>query len=284
MKLTNWMSEIADSAKITKIAIPGAHNAGSWAMNKMARCQGDGIFRQFQCGVRQFCIRLNTNRRGEIVLSHGISGGGLFENSLGDLQKALEYDGEVLILDIREYYEQKFGPVTLRYKASPKMIDELLEKYICPEKYAFYDFDDISKVTLGDIRNSGKKYIIVNDNEDYRFSKNCKQTMPWDKEIYGLWGKDFSKRVMEVFDSAEPTGLFWFQTQQTPNLGTAIGVTNPYKLDLETRKYFPDIISAIEKSPERLEKVNIIAGDFMTDTPLKAEKIIALNSKKGLTE
>ena len=35
----NWMSYIKDDAKLTNIAIPGSHNAGTRGMVALARCQ-----------------------------------------------------------------------------------------------------------------------------------------------------------------------------------------------------------------------------------------------------
>ena len=42
----NWMSYIKDDAKVTKIAIPGAHNAGTMGMSKLARCQNGTLCEQ----------------------------------------------------------------------------------------------------------------------------------------------------------------------------------------------------------------------------------------------
>ena len=176
MIYTNWMSFIKDDVRLTRLVIPGAHNAGSYGMSAMAECQKDNLFVQFEHGIRQYCLRLNTNRRGEIVLAHGITKGDLFENALKDIKQALDmYPDEFILLDIREYYPQKFGPITLTYKADKNKVDALLEKYIQPEKYAFCDFEHINEVTVGDIRKSGKRYILINENEDYKYSKRCEK-------------------------------------------------------------------------------------------------------------
>lgn len=89
MIYTNWMSYIKDDVKLTSLVIPGAHNAGSYGMSKMAECQKDNLFVQFEHGIRQFCLRLNTDRKGNIVLAHGITKGDLFENALKDIKKSV---------------------------------------------------------------------------------------------------------------------------------------------------------------------------------------------------
>ena len=276
-----WMSYIKDEVKLTSLVIPGAHNAGSYGMKVMAECQKDNLFTQFEYGMRQYCLRLNTNRKGEIVLAHGISKGDLFENALKDIKRMLESnDSEILLLDIREYYDQKFGPITLKYKADKDKVDALLEKYIEPEKYAYYDFGDISEVTVGDIRKAGKRYILINDNEDYKFSRDCKVLLPWEKDVNGAKAERFAGETLRFFDDYKTDGLYWFQTQQTPNLGTEIGITPPVKLDKDLRQYFPDIIKGIEENPFYLESANIIAGDFMTYDYMKSRLILKLNLLK----
>ena len=282
MIYTNWMSYIKDDVKLTRLVIPGAHNAGSYGMSAMAECQRDNLFVQFEHGIRQYCLRLNTNRKGEIVLAHGITKGDLFENALKDIKKALDmYPDEFILLDIREYYPQKFGPITLTYKADKNKVDALLEKYIQPEKYAFCDFEHISEVTVGDIRKSGKRYILINENEDYRFSKNCEQILPWEKDVNGAKAEQFANETLRFFDDYKTDGLYWFQTQQTPNLGTQIGVTTPAKLDDDLVNHFDTIINGIANTPRYLERSNIIAGDFMTRDYSKSRSILKLNSLKG---
>lgn len=278
----NWMSFIKDEVKITEVVIPGAHNAGSYGMKKMAECQKDGVLTQFKYGMRQFCLRLSENKNGDILLAHGITKGDLFENALEDIKVILEnYPTEILLLDIREYQPQKFGPITLKYKANPGKVDALLRKYINPEKYAYYDFDKIENVTLGDIRNSGKRFILINEAQSYRFSKPCEQIIPWDSKINGMKAENFRIHATDFFDTCHTKGLYWFQTQQTPNPFTEIGITPPYKLDESMRPYFPEIIEKIANNKNYLSQANIIAGDFMTRDYMKSELILRLNLLKN---
>ena len=163
MFFRQWMSYLSDDAKLTQIVMPGAHNAGSYGMAPTACCQSDNLYRQVVSGVRHFCLRLDTIGKG-IVFSHGITKGDLFEHALRDFQKAMEdCPTEVFILDLREYYPQQVGPVTLRYKADPAQVDAILDKYISPEKYACCDFGHIRDLTIGDMRKSGKRYILLKD-------------------------------------------------------------------------------------------------------------------------
>lgn len=276
----NWMSYIKDDVKLCDVVMPGSHNTGSYGMSWTGCCQDGDIYDQFCYGVRHYCMRLDT-KNGVIVQCHGVTKGEPFTYSLRQFRRIIEEnDSEFLLIDLREYYPQKIGPITLKFRADPKEVDKLLAKYINPEKYAFTDFDDISKVTMGDIRRSGKRYIIINHECAYAYSVNCKIDSPWDKKIHGLHAPHFVKECLSFLDK-EYEGLLWFQTQMTPNLGTDIGFRSPRKLDKALRPHFKDLIKSIASDPDKLKKANIIGGDFMTEDYMKSCEILMLNILKN---
>lgn len=282
MIFKNWMSYLKDETPIISVVIPSAHNACSYDLNSTGRCQSGNLYEQFSYGIRHFCIRLDTDKKGQIIVCHGISKGGAFINDLKDMKRMLEENStEFFIFDIREYYDQKFGPFTLRFKADKDKLNELFEQYIKPSEYAFTDFDDINDVTVGDIRKSGKRYILYNFQKEYDYSVNCEYDFPWDKRINGLKAKSFSEEVTKLFDLGKTTGLNWFQIQQTPNLGTEIGVCRPITLDKKLRPFFKDIITRVSENEKYLSRANIIAGDFMTEDNMKSALILRLNLLKG---
>lgn len=278
-----WMSYLSDEARLTQVVMPGAHNAGSYGMFATACCQDGSLYEEFVSGVRHYCVRLDTTRKG-IVFSHGISKGDLFEHALAHLQKAMEEcPTEFFILDVREYYPQQIGPFTLKYKAEPKAVDALLEKYISPKQYAYCDFDSIGDVTLGDLRKSGKRYVLINDNRDYAFSVDCPNILPWDKKIYGYKPEKFLREIPKIFDREHTDGIYWFQTQQTPNVGTEIGMKTPRKLNEYVTAHYAELMQTIAANPNYLRQANVIGGDFMTDG-VKCREIIRLNLAKGLVQ
>lgn len=277
----NWMKYIKDDVYLNRLIIPSAHNACTAGMNKAACCQDDGLYTQLNFGIRHFCIRLNTDKSGNIIVCHGLTKGILLEKALEEIEQfLLEQPTEFLILDIREYYDQKFGPITLRYKADKDKVDEILAKTINPEKYAYTDFDHIKDVTLKNIRESGKRYILLNYKEDYKFSKNCEHIIPWEKQVNGAHAEKFVDNTLRYFDDYMTEGLYWFQTQQTPNLGVEIGITSPKKLDKLLRPHFKKLTDGIKKNSKYLDRANIIAGDFMTEDYMKVKAILSLNLDK----
>lgn len=280
----NWMSYIKDNAKITKIAIPASHNAATMGMPKPARCQNGSLYKQYNCGVREFGIRLKTDRSGRLFIAHGITKGMPAEQAFENLGMIVSESDEFFIFDIRTYSTQKIGPLTLSYGSDPAAVSTLIKKYLNPEKYALTDFDDIGSLTVGDIRKSGKKYLIINAAEEYDFSRGVPLLEPWDSKVFGYKPEKFAKECLNYLRELETDGFFWFQTQQTPNPGTENGLKWPDDLDELDRPFFPKIIADIAADPAMLEKVNIVAGDFMTRDYMKVNEILNLNLLKGVVK
>jgi hypothetical protein len=274
----NWMTYIKDDVKITKVVMPGAHNAGTKGMIFLGRCQDGTMLEQYEYGVRKFGIRLKS-KHGKPYIGHGISTGMPAEEAFASLGEILKkYPDDFFILDIRSYPNQPVGPITLKYDCDPKVVDALIEKYLEPEKYALTDFDDIKNVTLGDIRKSGKRYVIHHAKEIYKYSRNVNLLEPWDPKVFGLKPEKFVEEDLKYLKNLESDGFFWFQTQQTPNAGTEMGLTKwPPALDKLDRPLFPGMMAKIAADPVMLEKVNIVAGDFMTFDHMKENEILYLN-------
>ncbi|MBQ2903379.1 MAG: hypothetical protein IJE48_03180 [Clostridia bacterium] len=281
----NWMSYIKDDAKITKIAMPGSHNSGTMGMMKFAKCQNGSLYEQYKYGVRFFDIRMKADKKGRLFIAHGIMKGMPARQAFESLKKIFDESDEFFVLYMRTYMNQKIGPISLSYNGNANATNELIREYLSPEKYALTGCDDVSNLTLGDIRESGKKYIIINENKEYDYSNSCPVMGPWDSAVYGYKPEKFSKEIVNYLRKLSTDGFFWFQTQQTPNPGTEMGWTKwPDDLDKLSRPYFPQIIKDISDDPKLIEKVNIVAGDFMTADYMKAEKILSLNLLKGIVK
>lgn len=283
MIFDRWMEYITPSAPLNKLIMPGAHNACTAGFGKMSCCQDGSLVEQMEYGVRHFCIRLDTDRKGNIVCCHGISKGKTLSEALKGVREFMEtHPSEVLLLDIREYYDQKlFGPVVLRYSADPEKVDAVLKQTIEPEKYAYTDFNELKEVTLGAVRDAGKRFILINDSEAYAYSKKCNICLPWEKKVNGAKAYKFTRETLRFFKDYPSDGLYIFQTQQTPNLATEIGLTSPRKLDADLREHFGYLIEGIRSDPYYLESANVIAGDFMTRDYMKCSMILSLNIDKG---
>ena len=279
----SWMSTIKEDAPINKIAIPGAHNACTKGMPASGCCQNGTVLDQYRYGVREFGVRLST-RRNKLYISHGITKGMTADEAFRSFGRIVENYDDFFILDIRTYPGQGLGPFSISYDSDPDAVNELIDKYLNPGKYALTDCDDVKDLTLGDIKKSGKKYIILNANKEYKYSSSAELLEPWDPVVFGLKPAKFAKEAVNYLRELKTDGFFWFQTQQTPNFGTENGLRWPNKLDAEGRLYFPQMMADIASDPALVEKVNIVAGDFMTADHMKENEILYFNLLKGIVK
>ena len=102
MFFKNWMSYLKDDAKITKIVMPGSHNAQTAGMNKLGRCQCGSLYEQYLCGVRYFDIRIKSDRKGRLFAAHGIIKGMPAEEVFASLKKILDESDEFFIIDLKK--------------------------------------------------------------------------------------------------------------------------------------------------------------------------------------
>ncbi len=286
MFFSKWMSFIKDEALITKTVMPGTHNSGTKGMSFLACCQDGSIYEQFLYGVRYFDVRIGIRKNGKVIFRHGIAHGMPLEEGFKDFRRIIEeFPEEFMIINIIPYMNQQVGPIKLSYKVDVEAVNKLIEKYLEPKKYALMCEGEADKITLGDIRKSGKRYILLNPRGMFRYTNTCENVGPWTPEVHGLRAENFSKKILEFIDANPTKSFFWFQTQQTPNFGTEVGMKKwPRGLDETLRPYFPQIIADVASNERWLDRMNAITCDFITYDYMKSAYILDLNLKKGLVK
>lgn len=282
----NWMSCLRDDAKLKHIAIPGSHNAGTYQMIPFARCQGGSLYEQYRHGVRFFDTRFHIGLNGKVVFEHGIMGGTPLEEGLRDIRRMIENnDSEFFVFDLHFPKEEYLiGKLGRHYRRDFGVVNELLEKYIEPQQYALTDFRNIADVTMGYIRRSGKRVLLNWDDDGIIGAVNAPLFAPWRPDYYGLHIDGFFEKTLTFFDEVPENALFCYFTQRTPGIGTEEGLKNPITLEKAVRKNFHRLTDTIANDPVLLEKANIIAGDFMTDSHAKSNCILSLNLKKEIVK
>ena len=90
MIYSEWMSYIKDDVKLCNVVMPSAHNAGSFKMKPIACCQDGDLTQQFNYGIRHFCVRIDTDKNGQIVFCHGITKGLPFEPEMEKFRKVID--------------------------------------------------------------------------------------------------------------------------------------------------------------------------------------------------
>lgn len=281
MFFENWLSFIKDETKITKLAIPASHNSCTMGMNCLGKCQNDSVLNQYNHGIRKFGVFLNYTK-GEVHAAHSIVSGITGDEIFRDFGKIVKNHDDFIIIDVSDYPDQKIGPFTYKCSCEPWRIDELISKYLEPEKYALTDASNINNLTVGDLRKSGKRFIINNRESTYQYSRDFKLKEPWDPKVFGYKPEKFTAVCLDYLRNEESEGFFTLQTQLSPGTGTENGITKWQKsLEKLMIPYFPKILENLSAEPALVEKVNIVSGDFMTDTQSKINRILALNLLKG---
>lgn len=281
MFFENWMSYIKNETKITRLAIPATHNSCTMGMNRFGRCQNDSVLNQYNHGIRKFGVFLNCTK-GEVRAAHSIISGITGDAIFRDFGEIIKNHEDFIILDVKAYPNQKFGPFTYKCSCEPERIDELIEKYMEPKKYALLDTESLKNLTVGDIRKSGKRFLINNRDSTYKFSRDFKLREPWDPKVFGYKPEKFTRVCLDYLRNEESEGFFTLQTQLSPGTGTENGITKWQKsLERLMLAHYPKILENLAREPELVKKVNIVSGDFMTDTQSKINGILALNLLKG---
>lgn len=279
----SWMNSIRDDVRLKDIVMPGSHNAGTYEMIPFAKCQGASLWEQYRFGVRFFDFRFHIGISGKPVFEHGIMGGSFLSDGLRDIRRMLlNNDSEFFIFDVHFPSEETLiWKITRRFNRDFSLINSLFEEYIEPSRYAFTDFDNIGSVTMGDLRKSGKRYILNFRGGGIDFSGDASLYSPWRPDYHGMKTHDFFEKTLSYFDSAPENGLFCFFTQRTPGVGTEEGLKNPSALEKDVRNNYHILCEKIENNPRLLSKANILAGDYMTESHFKVNKILHMNLAKN---
>lgn len=279
----NWMSYLKDDAKLTEIAIPGTHNSGTYKMIPFAKCQGGSLYEQYQHGVRFFDTRFHINYHGRLVFEHGIMSGSPLEDGLRDIRRMIDNnDSEFFVFDLHFPKEEYLiGKIGRHYNQDFNAVNKLFDQYLEPKKYAFTDYENIGDVTMGDIRKSGKRYIMNFRDGGIDGGVDIPLETPWRPDYYGMHIDGFFEKTLTFFDEVQKDSLFVYFTQRTPGVGTQEGLKNPITLERDVKFNYHRLIQKIENDPSLLKRANIIAGDFMTDSHYKSNLILKMNLKKN---
>lgn len=278
-----WMKYLKSDANIRDIVIPGTHNSGTYKMIPAGKCQRGTLYDQYKYGIRFFDLRFHKGLKGKLVFEHSVLSGRPFEEGLADMKKMLENNSSEIFIFKLHYpkIEYLFRKVGRPYSRNFDYLNEVLEKYIEPSKYAYTDFERADEVTVKDILDSGKRYILSSTDERIKYSVPDIVYDPWQPDFYGLKIDKFFDATLKQFETAGREKLFCYYIQRTAGPGTELGIRNPDSIEKDVFLNFYKLADRIEKTPELFSKVNIMAGDFMTDSHHKVNMILKMNLKKG---
>jgi len=291
-ELASWQSMIKDETPLKKVAIPGAHDAGTVGMPYFTSTQDRSITQQLNCGIRYLDLRVSY-AKGKLLMYHGPSKGIALTSVLDDVCRFLtENPSENVILDFQHFEEKEHEAQDATIKLiEEKMIDRVISTQL--DSSLNSDAKFIEELTLGEARGKAlvfwgreyqtaleKKYVFLrNDDEGER------EICALQSYYYGNLHKKSSAyfienalpKYLEKFKNSDSTadkGLFVLQGQLTDGL-YILGPRFREATHTDNMNRFTEELRA----SEYLDTINIIMRDFVT--PHKNCLTISLNSEKS---
>lgn len=290
-----WMSYLRDDAAVDDVVIVESHNAGAIDCTlynqeviplDWLNCQQGTIYDQLLYGVRSFDFRLNQLYRedvspeNDIFCVHGTGTGVLFKDAIADIKRfSDEYPSEFIIIGIILYGEQAM------YSVSADAVKGIMS-LLGPEQYAFPSDYTFADKTMGDLRASGKRFIINTIPEWCTVTNNnfIRNTTWSDEYNSGTTddGKKLYDMIIERLKNAETGETI------SPSLNRGSGGSKNKQLPLDfmksDRAYFTRLIEILWDTPDYLSHLNGFCIDYATFDYWQCGNALLLNVKKGLID
>ena len=164
MSHSNWMGDRTFSLgnrRLKELVVPGSHDAGMYAGNKLGKTQQWDLYHQLSWGSRWFDLRVRDGS-GTLWFYHNIVDGPKVAGGLGDIAKYMgEGHREVVFLKFSHFK----GMSDTSYSNLVKMIESKLGKWL----YKTPVSGRLADLTFSQVTSTGGKVIPVFD-EDYIFN------------------------------------------------------------------------------------------------------------------
>lgn len=289
----SWMSYLSDDALFKDVILPESHNAGAVDCTFLAQadspldwlnCQQASIYEQLSYGVRVLDIRINqltffgVTPKDSLYCVHGTGTGLLLKDVIADVKRfSDEYPSEIIVITMRLYGEDGI------YKADAETVSDIMN-ILEPQRYAFPSEYTISDKTMGELRESGKRYVISAPTEWCTVTNDT-------YERIGTWSSEYNSgtleqgaalydKLLELLDEADDSERYF----PSLNRGSGDSMTKTLPLDFmkHDRALFNNFIKALCDEPRRLSVLNGLCIDYSTFDYWQCGQIILLNVKKGL--
>lgn len=289
-ELADWMSMIDDDALLKKIAIPGAHDAGTKGMPYFAETQDRGIADLLNCGTRYLDLRV-SHANGKLLIYHGPSKGVALTSVLDDVKQFLtDHPTETLLLDFQHFEEENHEAqdAVLQLLRDTLWNDGLL----LPSQGSLQNENSefMNKVTLKEVR--GKAIPFWGTEDGYFFMRTDDEGFRDYSSLHSFYygalhkkdSKTFIKTALPQYlekwrteDWQSNEGLFVLQGQLTDGLY----VFGPRFREATHTKNMDAFVEKLS-STNYLDIVNIVMRDFVT--PHKNCVTLKLNVDKQLVK
>lgn len=287
--LSNWMSFAKDDTLLTRMVIPGAHDAGTVGMMWAAETQDKSIGEMLECGARYFDIRVKKDGD-KLVIFHGPIKGVEFAPIVDDIAAFLSANpGEFLLLDFQHFEGEGV------MEAVDSILCDKLGDRVIKNDTENDDLTFVKSLTLGSARGkalvfwgnfykqgsvsafaSERNYLFQRNNDGGSRAGSVLQSYYTRKLNTKSSSKYISEAIPEYVEQfkASDGGFFVMQCQLTD----PIFIAGPKFLEGTHSKNASNFVKNLANE-DYFDCVNIIMRDYLGAD--KCKEIIALNLAKG---
>ena len=282
-----WMSYIDDDAPYAELSLPATHNSGAvdcrlfnLDMNGVwLNCQQGTVYDQLLYGVRDFDFSISTaSQDGRLFCVHGYGYGLPFDEAVADIRRfSDEHPSEFIVISVKLYADYSV--------ADADAVKEVLD-ILDPAQYAMDESYNLSEMTMGDIRESGKRFAISCPAEwcDYT-TATAGVAGTWQSE-YNFGTVDSGKICYDMIWETMLAAEEGAHIRPSLNRATGSSIMKELPLDfmLADRDYFLDLVGKIKSDPNALAACSGFSMDFATYDYVQCGKTLELNVAKGFVK
>lgn len=290
--LSDWMGRVDGSAPLNRIAIPGAHDAGTAGVFYAGETQTYTVGEQLASGARYFDIRVRKREDGSLHIYHDIINGGPFDEVMDEITDFITaHPTEVLLLDFQHFdggsQQDVLDILRARlYDAGLAVENTRGEELMDHEYLRALSLDDVRGkcvVLWGDRSPAYDEvpWLFLRNNDDCSDEYRCLDSYYLgDLHKAGtdaLIGEAFPIYFETLHDRIDrgEDALFVLQCQLTDGRM----IFGPWSKERAHDRRMTAYIDSLGVSAE-LPYINVVMRDFLT--PEKCEQIIELNVEKGI--
>ena len=274
--LSQWMGMIKDDTPLKKIAIPGAHDAGTKGLPYLAETQDRDTAEMLACGIRYIDLRVSKAKDGELKIYHGPFKGVTLDSVLEQIKQFLRENPTVaLILDFQHFDNSAEIDTQAAVLASLPVIRA---------EGDFIQFAD--NLTLGEARgkclilwgadSADNKVLLRRNNDEGTIEKSALHsyyTGSLNKKSSSTYVNEALPHYIDRYRQ-QGSGLFVLQGQLTDGLY----VFGPHFREATHSKNMNGYVEKLQNS-SNLDVINIIMRDFVS--PHKNCLALQLNLTKN---
>ncbi len=290
--MANWMSYISNEAYITKIAMPGSHDAISYGTNiASAKTQGEDLTAQLESGCRYFDLRFATNsaENNELYGVHAI----VMTNvkAIDALTQCRDFiqnhPSEFLILDLSQFRSNDTNCIEkIKVMVKELFVDtnlavlkngENIDEYVASLKLK----DVRGKVIITFGEKADENYLFRRNNDGVTLTEPCALRSDYIGEKHSQGGEVLANETMLYYLdnlSSDYKGFFVLQSQLTNGVLDSIEVK-----ENAADEFIKARVSSFKENENYLSKVNIVMRDYISDIS-KNINIVELNISKGIVK